>query len=159
MFRCAFINAFYHCSLHPFQIAVDHLNAGKGHTYTTIAALYAKICPKNSTDLYTHGLNYTPIIAEMCLRLHIASPQPLGRSLFAFVLCFLRKKKASPQLRFLDPIFMRSCPADVKLMFLSGVVCMRGIGGIISSSEKLSIKFMFYICLLTFKLNIHLSNA
>ena len=39
------------------------------------------------------------------------------------------------------------------------VVRMRGIGGILSSSEKLSIKFMFYICLLTFKLNIHLSKA
>ena len=38
-------------------------------------------------------------------------------------------------------------------------VRMRGIGGILSSSEKLSIKFMFYICLLTFKLNIHLSKA
>ena len=70
-----------------------------------------KICPQNRTDFYPHGLNSTPIIAKICLRLHIASPRPLDRSLFAFVLCFLRQKIkknfASPQLRFLDAIFMR----------------------------------------------------
>ena len=84
------------------------------YIYTTIAALYAKICPKNTTDFYTDDLNSTPIIAYIFLSLHnffIASPRPLDRSLFAFVLCFLRQKIkknfASPQLRFLDEIFMR----------------------------------------------------
>ena len=32
--------------------------------------------------------NSTPIIAEICLRLDIASPLPLDGSLFAFILCF-----------------------------------------------------------------------
>ena len=34
--------------------------------------------------------NSTPIIASICIRLDIASPQHLDRLLFAFVLCFLR---------------------------------------------------------------------
>ena len=58
--------------------------------YNTIAALHAKICPQNRTDFYTDGLNSTPIIAYIFVRLHIASPRPLDRSLF--VLCFLRQK-------------------------------------------------------------------
>ena len=70
-----------------------------------------KICPQDRTDFYTYSLNSTPIIAYIFLRLHIASRRPLDHSLFAFVLCFLRQKIkknfASPQLRFLDPIFMR----------------------------------------------------
>ena len=70
-----------------------------------------EICPQNRTDFYPDGLNLTPIIAYICLRLHIASPRPLDRSLSAFVLCFLRqqikKNFASPQLRCLDAIFMR----------------------------------------------------
>ena len=78
------------------------------HIFTTIGGMYAKICPQNRTDFYPHGLNSTPIIAYIFLCLDIASPQPLDRSLFAFVLCFLRQKIknnfASPQLRFLDPI-------------------------------------------------------
>ena len=32
--------------------------------------------------------NSIPIIAEICLRLNIASPLPLKGSLFAFILCF-----------------------------------------------------------------------
>ena len=32
---------------------------------TTIAALYAKICPQNRTDFYPHGLNSTPITEMM----------------------------------------------------------------------------------------------
>ena len=47
----------------------------------------------------------------MCLRLHVAYLRPLDRSLFAFVHCFIRpkikNKFATPQLRFLDAIFMR----------------------------------------------------
>ena len=86
-----------------------------GNIYTTIAALCAKICPQNRTDFYLYGLNSTSIIAYIFLRLHIASPRPLDRSLFAFVLCFLRhkikKSFASPQLRFLDDIFMRQFSA------------------------------------------------
>ena len=78
---------------------------------TTIAALSAKICPQNRTDFYPHGLNSTPNIAYIFLRLHIASSRPLDSSFFAFGLCFLRQKIkknfASPQLRFLDAIFMR----------------------------------------------------
>ena len=35
--------------------------------------------------------NSTPIIAKICLRLDIASPLPLDGSLFALILCFLRK--------------------------------------------------------------------
>ena len=82
--------------------------------YTTIAALYAKICPQNRTDFYQYSLNSTPIIAYIFLHLHIASLRPLDRSLIAFVLCFLRQKIkknfASPQLRFLDVIFFsRRC--------------------------------------------------
>ena len=66
---------------------------------------------QNRTDFYPHGLNSTPIIAYIFLRLHVAYPRTLDRSLFAFVLCFLRqtikKNFALPQLRFLDAIFMR----------------------------------------------------
>ena len=55
--------------------------------------------------------NSTAIMASICMRLHVANPRPLDRSLFAFVLCFIRqqikKNFASPQLRFLDAIFMR----------------------------------------------------
>ena len=36
--------------------------------------------------------NSTPIIAYICIRLDIDSPQHLDRLLFAFVLCFLRQK-------------------------------------------------------------------
>ena len=48
----------------------------------------------------------------MFLRLHVAYPRPLGRSLFAFVHRFFTTKnqkefRISPQLRFLDAIFMR----------------------------------------------------
>ena len=60
--------------------------------YTTIAALSEKICPQNRTDFYPSGLNSTPIIAKKILRLHVAYPRPLDRSLFAVVLCFLRQK-------------------------------------------------------------------
>ena len=50
--------------------------------YTTIAALYAKICPQNLTDFYPHGFNSTPIIAYIFIRLHLANPLPLwGRFL------------------------------------------------------------------------------
>ena len=115
-----------HYHKHPLQASNTHIltlqniintqgakaAASKQHAliYTTLAALYAKICPQNRTDFYPYGLNSTPIIADIFLRLHIASPRPLDRSLFAFVLCFLRQKIkknfASPQLRFLDAIFM-----------------------------------------------------
>ena len=77
--------------------------------YTTIGALGTKICPQNRTDFYPYCLNSTPIIAYIFLLLQIASPRPLDRSLFAFVLCFLRQKIkknfASPQLRCLHVIF------------------------------------------------------
>ena len=56
--------------------------------FTTIGALFAKICPQNRTDFSPCIRNSTPIIANKFLRLHIASPRPLDRSLFAFVLCF-----------------------------------------------------------------------
>ena len=62
------------------------------YIYTTIAALYAKICPQNRTDFYPHGLNSTAIIASIFLSLHITSPRPLDRSLFAFVLSFFTTK-------------------------------------------------------------------
>ena len=45
--------------------------------YTTIAALYAKICPQNVTDFYPNGRNTTPIIAYIFLRLHLANTLPL----------------------------------------------------------------------------------
>ena len=37
--------------------------------------------------------NSTPIIAWICLRLDIASPQQLDPSLFAFILCFFTEKR------------------------------------------------------------------
>ena len=94
------------------QLIFLYLSANSyGNIYTTIAALCAKLCHQNRTDFYLPALNSTSIIAYIFLRLHIASPRPLDRSLFAFVLCFLRHKIkkyfASPQLRFLDEIFMR----------------------------------------------------
>ena len=37
--------------------------------------------------------NSTPIIAKICIRLDIASPQNLDCLLFAFVLCFFTEKR------------------------------------------------------------------
>ena len=101
-----------HARTHARTLARTHARThARSHIYTTLAALCAKICPKNRTDFYPQRLNSTPIIAYIFLRLHIASPRPLERSLFAFVLCSLRQKIknnfASSQLRFLDDIFMR----------------------------------------------------
>ena len=62
--------------------------------YTTIVALYAKICSQNLTDFYPHGLNSTPDH-----RVHFSTPTSCQsatfvRPLFAFVLCFYDKKSS-----------------------------------------------------------------
>ena len=41
-----------------------------------ISALHAKICTQNLTDFYPDGLNSTPIIASIFLRIHLANPLP-----------------------------------------------------------------------------------
>ena len=74
---------------------------------TTTGGLSAKIFPQNRTDLYAYGLNSTQIIAYIFLCLHIARPQPLDRSLFAFVLCFLRQN-ITKKFACLHAIFMRN---------------------------------------------------
>ena len=57
--------------------------------------LCTKICPQNRNDFYLHGLNLTPIIAYIFLRLHVAYPRPLDCSLFASIcpLFFTTKNK------------------------------------------------------------------
>ena len=82
--------------------------------YTTIAALSPKSVLTNLSSkwyFYPHGLNSTPIIAYIFLRIHVAQPQPLDRSLLRLSFVFLRqqikKNFASPQLRCLDAIFTR----------------------------------------------------
>ena len=54
-----------HSVLQNFEDLPYEYHKGKNDAtiYTTIAALYAKICPQNRTDFYPHGLNSTPIIA------------------------------------------------------------------------------------------------
>ena len=51
------------------------------------------MCLHDWTKIAPGDCNSTPIIAEICIRLDIASPQHLDRLLFAFVLCFFTEKK------------------------------------------------------------------
>ena len=46
------------------------------------------MCLHDWTKISPCVRNFTQIIAQICIRLDIASPQHLDRLLFAFVLCF-----------------------------------------------------------------------
>ena len=74
------------------ELSVREVRLGMVRNLYYYSSPVPEICPQNRTDFYPDGLNLTPIIAYICLRLHIASPRPLDRSLSAFVLCFLRQK-------------------------------------------------------------------
>ena len=53
---------------------------------------YMQMCLQDLTKISPSIRNSTPIIAFICLRLDIASPKHLDRSLFAFILCFFTEK-------------------------------------------------------------------
>ena len=61
--------------------------------FYTIAALYAKICPQNLTNIKPSARNSTAIIASIFMRIHVANPRPLDRFLRFIVLCFFYEKK------------------------------------------------------------------
>ena len=60
--------------------------------YTTIAALYAKICPQNLPNFYPGAPNSTAIIAWIFIRLHLANRRPLcDRFLRLSFVCYDKK--------------------------------------------------------------------
>ena len=87
------------------------LNGHPPSIYTTIAALSAKIYPKNRTDFSPCVCNLTPIIASI-LCAYLLPVRDLCASAFCVCPLFFTTKnkkefRMSPQLRFLHSIFTR----------------------------------------------------
>ena len=78
------------CCFFSSQLATTGMPGIPSHPYYYMNRM--QMCPQDLTKISPRVRNSTPIIAKICLRLDIASPQHLDRSLFAFIRCFLTEK-------------------------------------------------------------------
>ena len=97
--------------------------------YTTIGGLSPESVFTNLTKIYPCAPNSTAITAYIFLRIHLANPLPLDRSLFAFVLCFYDKKSSknhkcgeSVSIGVIDEVLSANDDPNTRRVFLNRTV-------------------------------------